>query len=166
MDATTIQDTQLMYATLAQTARTNAKILAPRAETPIGTWSGTVEKKHLMVETGKFTEEGNVVRRHVSLRTIVLTKEGCEDLRFSVTHVTNKKTGYRSTTVSDKRGMDTGNGGTTGLWGTRIPMPIANRAKSLTTVAWISEVAPRYITMELAKALLLDAGWDMSKREI
>ena len=164
--ATAIETAQMMYTAQAQAARSNAKILAPRAETPIGTWSGTVEKKHLMVETGKFTEEGNVVRRHVSLRTIVLTKDGCEDLRFSVTHITNKKTGYRSTTVSDKRGMDTGNGGTTGLWGTRNPMPIANRAKSLTPPAWYSEVTPRYITLARAKELLIEAGWDQSTRSL
>ena len=167
MATTTISLIQAGYAAQAKAARAAAHILPPTTTSEImPSWSGVVEKKHIMLETGKFTEEGAPIRRHISLRTIVLSKEGRDDIRFSVTHITNKKSGFRSTTVSDKRGMDTGNGGTTGLWGTRRPMPIANRAKSLTTVSWLSEVSPRYITRERGMELLYEAGYDGSTREI
>ena len=74
-------------------------------------------------------------------------RPGCKRIRFRVTRLENGRF-----TFCDRRGRDTGTLGTTGLWGTRPPLP-ANGTRSLTPTAFKIEAA-RYVGTDRADEIV------------
>lgn len=159
-----IEDVQAEYAKLAAQAHHT-----PRVHTHtdiVGDWKGEVEENVFYPYKGQLGKDDPPKRIRVVHHAIILTKQGRDELRFSVSHTFNKKTEFRSTTICDRRQDGTGVLGVTGQWGTGTSLSIPNRAKSLTPTSWIDEVSPRYISRARANELLVEAGYDGTIREM
>lgn len=118
-------------------------------------WTGHVEIRTILFPTGKFTANGKEILRKSTLTKIFLRHPRQGEIPFNVTH----RNGF--TSITDHRMAETGQAGTTGIWGTRERAAKGGKVESFTPSGWAHEVE-RYVGWSEAIALLMEAGCEMN----